>query len=357
MSIAPQIAATAVPSRPAGTLPDVPSSTPANDTVRIPSSPGNQSSQTVQNLLAERRRRLEKDKEEKEAKEKAERKAKSDSRKDSVTADPNSAKAKQFTYAQQQRQRQQDARKERERILRQIEHDKAERKEKEELRKALAKEEAEGDDGAGGLVKKQLLHELDGGSSPAGGNKCAIQVRMLDGATIRNRFGSEHTLGSSVRDWVDHQRSDGDVPYTFKHILTPLPNRSLSISDEEESLRSLDLVPSATLIMVPVKDFTASYSTNQGSLSKGISALYDFFVGIASLVLEALATFLGLRQNAEPEQIDADSGASTSTSTHDKAVTSRVNVRTLQDQQDDREHHQLYNGNQVSTSYWCSCLL
>ena len=333
-------------------MPDVGSSAPVNDTAPPPNPPRDQSSQTVQNLLAERRRRLEKDKEAKEAKEKAERKAKSDSRKQSITADPNSAKAKQFTYAQQQRQRQQDARKERERILRQIEHDKAERKEKEALRKTLAKVEIEGGDGAGGLVNKQLLNELDYGSSSVNVNQCAIQVRMLDGSTIRNRFGSEHTLGSNVRSWIDHQRPDGDAPYTFKQILTPLPNRNLSMSDEEDSLRSLGLVPSATLVMVPVKDFTAAYSADQGMLSKGVSALYRFFVGIASLVLEALTTFLGLRQNGEPRQHESDSGASTSSSMHDRTVTSRVNVRTLQDQHDDREHHHLYNGNQVSTFDW-----
>ena len=69
-------------------------------------------------------------------------------------SDPNSAKGKQATYAAQQRKRQQEAKLERDRILQQIEHDKAERKEKEEQRKALARAELEEkDDSALGSIR------------------------------------------------------------------------------------------------------------------------------------------------------------------------------------------------------------
>ena len=85
-------------------------------------SPGGQPSQTVQNLLADRRRRLEIDKKEKDAVEKAERNARAEARKEAIVFAPDPAKAKQATYAAQQRKRQQEAKLERERILKQIEH-------------------------------------------------------------------------------------------------------------------------------------------------------------------------------------------------------------------------------------------
>lgn len=163
-------------------------------------SPGGQPSQTVQNLLADRRRRLEIDKKEKDAADKAERKAKAEARKEAMVVAPDSAKAKQATYAAQQRKRQQEAKLERERILRQIEHDKAERKEKEERRKAIAKAEAEGNDGAGGLVDQQLASEVKSSKSTRS-KECAVQIRLFDGSTIRSRFPSDHTLRGNVRPW------------------------------------------------------------------------------------------------------------------------------------------------------------
>ncbi len=205
----------AMPSETAASGDSVPAVSPdAQQSTPLRSNPSSgQSSQTVQNLLADRRRRLEVDKKAKEAAEKAERQAKANARQAAMTADPNSAKAKQATYAQQQRKRQQETKLERERILRQIEHDKTERKEKDEQRKALAKAEAEGRDGAGGLVDQQLSREMSRGPKPASTKECAIQVRMFDGSTIRTRFPSDQILRTNVRPWVDKERSDGDSPY------------------------------------------------------------------------------------------------------------------------------------------------
>lgn len=173
----------------------------ATQSVTPPSvSPAGQPSQTVQNLLADRRRRLEIDKKEKDAAEKAERKAKAEARREAMVVAPDSAKAKQATYAAQQRKRQQEAKMERERILRQIDHDKAERKEKEERRKAIAKAEAEGTDGAGGLVNQQLASEVNFPNLPRS-KECAVQVRLFDGSTVRSRFLSDQTLRGNVRPW------------------------------------------------------------------------------------------------------------------------------------------------------------
>lgn len=300
---------------------------------------------TVQNLLAERRERLEREKKDKDAVEKAEKKAKADARLDAITKNPDSAKAKQASYAQEQRRRQQDAKQERERVLREIENDKAVRKEKEQQRKALAKAEAEGNDGVGGLANQQLAQEA-AQSRPKTSKECAIQVRLFDGSTIRQRFPSDQTLRSYVRPWIEKQRSDGDTPYTFKQILSPLPNRTLSISEEEESLQSLGLAPSATLVMVPVQGYTAAYAGDPGLLSKGVSTGYNVLSTGAGMITGALSTFLGAGQaTTEAQQ------AATSSSQHarqDAPAASRNSVRTLQDQRSDKEDHQLYNGNQVS---------
>jgi hypothetical protein len=316
---------------------------PRNTSPASPSAP--RPTSTVQNLLAERRERLERDKKDKDAAEKAEKKAKADARLDAIIKNPDSAKAKQASYAQEQRRRQQDAKQERERVLREIENDKAVRKEKEQQRKALAKAEAEGNDGVDGLANQQLAQEA-AQSRPKTSKECAVQVRLFDGSTIRQRFPSDQTLRSHVRPWIEKQRSDGDTPYTFKQILSPMPNRTLSISEEEESLQSLGLAPSATLVMVPVQGYTAAYAGESGLLSKGVSTGYNVLSTGAGMITGALSTFLGVGQaNSEAQQAASGSSQDAQQAT---SAASKINVRTLQDQRSDKEDHQLYNGNQVS---------
>ena len=327
--------------------------TTSNETIqpaRLPST-GNvipSSSSAVQSLLDERRRRLEIDKSSKDAAERAERKAKAEARHaEAERAAPDSAKAKQVSYAQQQRKRQQEAREERERILKVIENDKIERRHKEELRKALAKAEAEGNDGADGLVDRQLSSEVSR-PRPTLSVECAIQVRLFDGSIIRSRFPSKQTLRTDVRRWVDDQRSDGDSPYTFKQILAPMPNRPITISEEDESLQSLRLTPSATLVMVPVQGYTAAYAT-PGFVSRGLLTGYSAVSGAVGTVTGTLGTYLGIGQAAIPAETAA-TGHSLQRPSSLGSNNSRhgINVRTLRDQRENRDNQQLYNGNQVS---------
>lgn len=308
---------------------------------------GAQPSQTVQNLLADRRRKLEMDKKEKDAVEKAERRAKAEARKEAIVVAPDSAKAKQASYAAQQRKQQQEAKLERERILRQIEHNKSERKTKEERRKAIAKAEAEETDGVGRLVDQQLASELTSPSSKKSVG-CAVQVRLFDGSTIRGRFPSDQTLRGNVRPWIDQTKSD-DVPYTFKQILTPMPNRTLTISEEEGSLQSLGFSPSATLVIIPVQGYTVAYSEGQGIVSKGASAGYNVISAGAGFVTGVFGTFLGLGRATAPGELPNTHNATMQgNAEEDTAGTgSGTKIRTLRDQPSNRDDQQLYNGNQV----------
>lgn len=316
----------------------------------------NSNPSAVARLLAERKARLEKDKQAKDKAEKEDRRAKAEARTQSLAQDPTSTKGKQASYALQERKRQTEARLERDRIKRQIEQDKAERREKEERRKAQAKAEVESRetgvaDGNPSISLNDKAQTFVSSSVPKSSSTCAIQIRLFDGSNIRSKFPSDQSLGSHVRKWIDESREDGDSPYTLKQILTPLPNRTLSISEEEQTLQDLGLVPSCTLVMVPVQEFTAAYTNSQGLLSKGVSAGYNIVSSGAGLVVGALGTFLGLggaqaeaggqSESSQPEQARNPERRSQDT-------TSGINVRTLRDQQSDRDPHQLYNGNQVS---------
>ena len=311
----------------------------------------------VQTMSEESRRRLDTHKEEKEAAEKAERRAKQEDQCAAVEAiDPNSRLTKQYKYAQLQKKRQLQERQERERVLKVIESDKAERKHKEDMRKALAAADAESkaDDGAEGLVDRQLADAMRPPKSRLS-NTCAVQVRLFDGSTIRSSFPSNQTLRKNVRQWINGQKGDSDVPYTFRQILTPLSNRPISISEEEESLQSLGLTPGATLAMIPVQICSAAYEPAQGYLAKGLSAGYDLVSGGIGVVTGAIGTFLGVSSEITTSpQI----GPTTRGGTQVEPVDSSpgVNIQTLRDRQKNKDEQQFYNGNQVSCNLKAYCI-
>ena len=322
------------------------------DTGLEPSSANQQSA--VQRLLQDRRRKLEIEKEKKDLEDHAERKAKADARKKAIHSAPDSAKAKQATYAQEQRKRNIEAKAERERVLRQIEQDKIERKEREERRKALMKAEArEGVDEDSKAPETKSRNEsmaqskYDGEDKAQRSRTCAVQVRLFDGSTIRSKFAVDQTL-TDVRDWVDKERSD-DTPFTFKQILTPLPNRSLLISEEKERLIELGFVPTATLVTVPIQGYTAAYTDPSPSIISRISALpLNTVTTGVGLVSGALGTFLGLGQ-AVPSQEDSPAQVPPTSQSHQQSSSpeSSSHIRTFRGQRDGRDEDQLYNGNQV----------
>ncbi|KAK4151908.1 UBX domain-containing protein 4 [Chaetomidium leptoderma] len=167
------------------------------------------------------------------------------------------------------KKKQRDAREERERILKAIDDDKAARKaqkaEAEAARKAAAASEKS--DSASVAPASHVLPPSTGRLS----EHCAIQVRLFDGSTIRKRFSSNETL-KDVRNWVNETRDGGKVAYVFKVLLTPLPSRTIDVTEEDKSLQALELAPSSTLILLRVPKYTAAYSSSSSSSSSSSRA-------------------------------------------------------------------------------------
>jgi hypothetical protein len=92
-----------------------------------------------------------------------------------------------------------------------------------------------------------------------------LQVRLFDGRSIRSSFTPTQTIRGDVRPWLDEHMEDDHRPYNLKHILTPLPNRTLSVAEESQTLRDLSLGSTANLVMVPVQTYTTAYAA-AGSL-------------------------------------------------------------------------------------------
>ncbi|KAI9733375.1 MAG: hypothetical protein M1834_003459 [Cirrosporium novae-zelandiae] len=308
----------------------------------------------VQEMLAERRIRLDADVKAKEAaaRQEKEEKAKERRKKLEEEEEAQGTVGKPLTYAQQVRKQRQEEKKERERILKQIENDKQERREREERRRAAARAE-----GTKSKEEDSTNTEQKRATRPGKNySECAIQVRLVDGGSIRSRFSAASNISNDVRKWIDEQRSDGSMPYTLKQILTPLPNRTIELGEEDQSLHDLGLCPNATLVMVPVRHFTEAYNSNGGVFglaSRGVSAGYNLISGGLGLVTRSLRTFLtATPQNMAPlgeepsrpasgPQEERRSGTSSSTA-------SSIRIKTLRDQEPERDDRQLYNGNQLN---------
>ncbi|KAL8925610.1 MAG: hypothetical protein Q9172_002180 [Xanthocarpia lactea] len=296
---------------------------------------------SLQQVMEDRRKRLDVDKAAKDAAEKEKRTKIAQARREA--ADPSSSApgdpvSNQSLYAQQQRKRKLEAKAERERILKEIENDKAARKEREAQRRALARAEA-----ADAEKDTKPIDVKPPRNWAASAQRCSLQIRLFNGVTIREKFAPQQTLSKDIRPWITEQRTDGDSPYTLKQIVTPLPSRTITISEEEQSLQSLGLMPSATLVMVPIQGYTNAYNNDQGIVGKAVSLGYNAASAGGNMVLGTLGTVLGFgrattghEDTGGREDSNAMSGAG--------ATSEGTRFRTLRQKED--TDHQLYNGNQ-----------
>lgn len=292
----------------------------------------------IQALLAERAARLaaQKKKDEEEAKRRRIEKGKAKAESIAAGKTPPDAQTK---HAEAIKRKQREAREERERVLKAIEDDKAARKarqaEKEALRRAAeAAAEAE---------KKGLPLAPASQLFPSTGRiheKCALQVRLLDGSTIRSRFSSRDTL-KDVRQWVDGTAELGKTPYTFKILMTPLPSVKLDVTEEGKQLQELGLTPSATLILLPVRRrFAKAYNDAPppGNIfMRFLAYAVAYISGFFGVILSFIGTLFSTAGPPEPLVVDPLSQGPASG--RDGGQDSGARQR--------RNEQQFYNGNSV----------
>ncbi|KAI9784722.1 MAG: hypothetical protein M1816_000725 [Peltula sp. TS41687] len=254
-------------------------------------------------------------------------------------------------HAEELRKRKEQARRERERIMKLVENDRLERRERLERRKMRSRAGSEKsiESSESRLTPSSDAQEPQ--SSTSTSKQCALQVRLLNGTTLRSRFRSDQTLHKDVRSWIDSNRTDGEAPYNFKQILVPQPNRTLSISDEQETLASLGLTPSATLVLFPVSGYTNAYdgAAAPGILSRGLSAGYGVVSSGVGLIAGALGSLLGSggqtqRGDSGEQNVNQPGTGSSSGAPHSRTI----RVKTLHDQARERGDQQYYNGNQLN---------
>ncbi|EFY86365.1 UBX domain-containing protein [Metarhizium acridum CQMa 102] len=283
-------------------------------------------SDNVRRVLEERAARL------KAAKEAAEQKAKEElaQRRAKAAAEASESAQKQAALVRKKKQQESEERK---RILKRIQDDKEERRHQAAEREQQRKEIHSRSDSSlpvGTTSPSTVL------SAAKNSNLTSIQVRLFDGSTIRSCFKTSGPV-KEVRKWVDENRTDGELPYTFTQLLTPLPNKSIDETEEEKSLGELGLSPSSTLILIHVQSYTSAYNnSSQGFLSWIIGSILGFFTWFLGLI----GLGRGGGNNSQATLAEQSDSAST------QAKSRRV--QGFENPNDKRRDHQLYNGNSLN---------
>lgn len=258
------------------------------------------------------------------------------------------------------RKRKHEEKEELARIKARIEADKAERKAQAEARRAERERQAQSSP-----TTSQFPTTRSTKGSQA--KEVHLNVRLFDGHTIRSTFARTANLQDDVRPWIDQEFAakaenprERHPPYFFKQILAPLPSRELSAGDESQTLGDIDLAPSATLVLIPVKGYTEAYSGGAGGIVSGATGSVMGLVGGAfslagsalGYVGSTLSSVLGgggADTSQTPQQGQGRTAGEQQQQHHDAPGSSSIRVRTLADERArEPRSQQLYNGNQVS---------
>lgn len=170
------------------------------------------------------------------------------------------AETTQRRHLEEMKKQKQMAREERERILKLVRADRAERK---AMEGRPSSEESVTFDVHDNIKDVKKLHV----------NKCVLMLRLTNSNTLTCQFDSKQTL-NDVRKWVDEHRTDGDCPYAFHRSI---PRVTFAESDELKTLETLELLPRSVLLLKPLQ---TSY-TNVAE-AKGPGLLGKVFTGLSS---------------------------------------------------------------------------
>lgn len=139
------------------------------------------------------------------------------------------------------------ARKERERILELLKSDREERKSKERKLQNSKNEILETIDNDN--VIPDIINDNFKDKSKLKTETCSLQIKLTNGNNIRHIFNSHDTL-NDVRNWVDENRTDDDIPFVFHRNI---PRQTFNDSDELKTLQDLELTPRSLLILKPLQ--------------------------------------------------------------------------------------------------------
>ncbi|XP_060683823.1 UBX domain-containing protein 4 [Hemiscyllium ocellatum] len=205
----------------------------------------------------------------------------------------------------------------RERIRQQIALDRAERA----ARYAKTKEEAEAARKAAEL-QRQATEEARNKKERS--NMCRIQFRLPDGSSFTNQFSADATL-LEARQFAESQV--GGVYGHFELAIT-FPRKQFTKDDYSKTLTELELVPSASIILVPGGRSTSSMiRSSEGGLWAFLNTLFYPVIAVwrflSNYLFASDSTHRSPRINTSPSHLESLRVAPSDTSDTDREVRRR----------------------------------
>ncbi|KAG5513337.1 hypothetical protein PMAC_001400 [Pneumocystis sp. 'macacae'] len=163
-------------------------------------------------------------------------------------------------------------------------------------------------------------------------NICSLNIRLLNGSSIQARhFTFKNTL-KDVRSWIDENRTDNKIPYDLIQVY---PKRRFGILEETVSLEALNLCPSATLILMPLKNVTSAYVKASNGYFSRLFGFFSYFVGSIYSVFSWTSAFVG--RNNPVENVEQN-----------KKVVFSDNQKISTFQSKNKDKNMWYNGNTLN---------
>ncbi|KAJ3392266.1 hypothetical protein HDU84_004531 [Entophlyctis sp. JEL0112] len=177
----------------------------------------------------------------------------------------------------------------------------------------------------------------------------AIRINLPNqpSSTLRSTFAVTDTL-TTVRDHVARHLNSSKLDSAFD-ISQVYPTRLFSVEDETKSLKDLDLVPSATLLVKPLLNSTDAYPRPSGNiLSRMYMPILVWLMGIFTWIFTPRISLSS--SSTSREGVSGSASSSRGANTERKQnVASLSDLRKKQDA--DSEDNTTYNGNSTAQDF------
>jgi len=186
-----------------------------------------------------------------------------------------------------------------------------------------------------------------------------IQFKLTDGSSIVNQFEPEQKL-DDARTFITNKLSEMNENTLFSMHST-FPKRDYTAEDMSLSLRELQLVPSASILIIPTRSKVSkalgniipnSSSTSNGSTSSSVATmatdLASFIFLPFTIIWGIVSSFLGMGNNSNDNSnssgnINSSPGRASNSNSQNQNVRRR-NIGGIHDENGD-DNNATYNGN------------
>ncbi|XP_014480252.1 PREDICTED: UBX domain-containing protein 4 [Dinoponera quadriceps] len=203
----------------------------------------------------------------------------------------------------------------REKVRQQIVQDKLERKQKELALQQQLKQQQQGQE----QPKQNPV--------PSNATVTRIQFRLPSGNSHTGQFEPSSTL-RTLRNYVVENI---ELPFRQFSMSTSFPRRLLTNEEDDKTLLELELVPTAVILILPLKNpnatTTVTSAQDVGFLSRYMWPLFTPVIGVYNFIFVIIGYFFGTNRNSNRQRSNSDSDGAETTRNADRAASSnRRNV-------------------------------